>query len=407
MNLLRGHLDYNQHSIISTLYSPKTLAANRDIMRQEWTNAKRIVVKIGSSLLVDEQQEQLRTEWLLSLTDDIARFKQIGKDVIIVASGAKALGRQELNLGARPLTLDEAQAAAAIGQISLSASFKSFLKSHELISAQILLTLEDTEDRRRYLNARDTLNTLIQFGAVPVVNENDTVATNELRYGDNDRLAARVASMVEADVLIILSDIDGLYTAPPNEDNTAKHIEVVEELTPEIEAMAGGTGSELSSGGMVTKLVAAKIANATGCHMVITSGERLNPLNAFLNGAKATWFLSNADSLQARKSWIAGALDVKGTMIIDRGAEKALYAGNSLLPAGVTQITGSFKRGDFVSIANHHKEEIGHGISSYNSDDAGQIIGMQSAEIEAILGFSGRTELIHRDNMAFTKGKTE
>ncbi len=376
-------------------------------MRQEWTNAKRIVIKIGSSLLVDEQQEQLRTEWLLSLTDDIARFKQIGKEIIIVASGAKALGRQELNLGARKLTLDEAQAAAAIGQISLSAAFKSFLKSHDLTSAQILLTLADTEDRRRYLNARDTLNTLVGFGAIPVVNENDTVATNELRYGDNDRLAARVASMVDADLLIILSDIDGLYTAPPNKDKTARHIEVVEEITPEVEAMAGGTGSELSSGGMVTKIMAAKIANATGCHMVITSGERLHPLNAFLNGAKATWFLSNADPVQARKSWIAGALDMKGTMVIDKGAEKALYNGNSLLPAGVTQISGSFERGDFVYITNHLEEEVGHGLSSYNSDDAAQIIGMQSDEIESVLGFSGRTELIHRDNMAFTKGKTE
>ena len=376
-------------------------------MRPEWQTANRIVIKVGSSLLVDEQKGCLRQEWLLSLAEDIATLKQEGKEVILVASGAIALGRQELDLGTKKLALNEAQAAAAIGQISLNAAFKALFKSKQIATAQILLTPDDTEDRRRYLNARDTINTLLQFSAVPVVNENDTIATNELRYGDNDRLAARVASMLEADVLIILSDIDGLYTAPPQQDAAAEHIKEVTQITPEIEAMAGGTGSSFSSGGMVTKVIAAKIANAAGCHMVITSGQGANPITAFLHEAKATWFLSSADKMQARKSWIAGSLEIKGKITIDKGAEKALYEGKSLLPAGVTAIDGSFKRGDVVLIITQDGKELGQGLSSYASDDALQIIGKQSAEIETILGYSGRSELVHRDNMAYTKEKTE
>ncbi len=371
-------------------------------MRQEWQNAKRIVIKIGSALLVDEETGRLRQEWIYSLIEDIARLRHEGKEVILVASGSKALGRNELGLEPGTLTLDQAQAAAAIGQISLAHTFKALFQNHDIKAAQVLLTISDTEDRRRYLNARDTINTLVDFGVIPVVNENDTVATNEIRYGDNDRLSARVASMVEADVLLIFSDIDGLYTAPPHLDANAEHIPEVVQITPEIEAMAGGTGSSFSSGGMVTKIMAAKIAVASACHMVIASGQGANPITALLNNAKATWFLSSADPLTARKSWIAGSLDVKGVLTIDLGAERALKEGNSLLPAGVTNSSGDFDRGDIIAIKNEAGEIIGHGLSSYDQTDTIQIIGKQSSEIKSILGYTGRNELVHRDNMALT-----
>jgi glutamate 5-kinase len=371
-------------------------------MRQEWQNAKRIVIKIGSALLVDEETGRLRQEWIYSLIEDIARLKHEGKEVILVASGSKALGRSELGLVPGTLTLDQAQAAAAIGQISLAHTFKALFQNHDIKAAQVLLTISDTEDRRRYLNARDTINTLVGFGVIPVVNENDTVATNEIRYGDNDRLSARVASMVDADVLLIFSDIDGLYTAPPHSDAKAEHIPEVTQITPEIEAMAGGTGSSFSSGGMVTKIMAAKIAVAAACHMVIASGQGANPVTALLNNAKATWFLSSADPLTARKSWIAGSLDVKGVLTIDQGAERALNDGNSLLPAGVTQSSGDFDRGDIIAIKNEAGEIIAHGLSSYDQTDTIQIIGKQSSEIKSILGHTGRNELVHRDNMALT-----
>ncbi len=371
-------------------------------MRQEWDNAKRIVIKIGSALLVDETSGHLRQEWIYSLIEDIARLKHEGKEVVLVASGSKALGRNELGLGNEALTLNQAQASAAIGQISLAHTFKALFQNHDIKAAQVLLTIGDTEDRRRYLNARDTINTLIEFGAVPVVNENDTVATNEIRYGDNDRLSARVASMVEADVLVILSDIDGLYTAPPHTDKNAQHIPEVEHITPEIEAMAGGTGSSLSSGGMVTKILAAKIAVAAACHMVIASGQGANPITALLNNAKSTWFLSSADPQTARKNWIAGSLDIKGELSIDKGAEQALYDGKSLLPAGVTQSSGDFHRGDIIAIKNVAGDIIAQGVSSYDQVETVKIVGKQSLEISSILGYSGRTELVHRDNMVLT-----
>lgn len=368
-------------------------------MRQEWDNAKRIVIKIGSALLVDEESGRLRQEWIYSLIEDIARLKSEGKEVVLVASGSKALGRNELGLANETLTLNQAQASAAIGQISLGATFKALFQNHQLKAAQILLTIGDTEDRRRYLNARDTMNTLIEFGAIPVVNENDTVATNEIRFGDNDRLSARVASMVEADVLVILSDIDGLYTAPPHSTSDAQHIPEVKKITPEIEAMAGGTGSSFSSGGMVTKILAAKIAVAAACHMVIASGQGANPITALLNNAKSTWFLSSADPKTARKNWIAGSLDIKGEIRIDKGAEQALYDGKSLLPAGVTHSTGDFHRGDIIAIKNEAGAIIAQGVSSYDQVDTVKIIGKKSSEITSILGHSGRTELVHRDNM--------
>ena len=372
-------------------------------MREEWQNAERIVIKIGSSLLVDEQKGNFRTEWLLAFAEDITQLYKDGKQIVLVSSGAKALGRQELNFGNKKLALNEAQAAAAVGQISLSAAYKALFKSQPISVAQILLTPDDTEDRRRFLNARDTINTLLELGTIPVVNENDTITTEELRYGDNDRLAARVAAMIEADVLMILSDIDGLYTTPPKSSQPSEHLDVIQEITPEIEAMAGGSGSSLASGGMVTKIEAAKIANASGCHMVITSGKGANPITAFLNGGKASWFLSSADPVQSRKSWIRGSLDIKGTITIDKGAETALKAGKSLLPAGVTAITGTFNRGDIIAIKTETDDDIAVGMSSYTSEDADKIIGKQSSEIEEILGYSGRSELIHRDNMALTK----
>lgn len=372
-------------------------------MRKEWQNAKRIVIKIGSSLLVDEAKGELAGNWLASLAEDIADLHKEGREVILVVSGARALGRHDLNLPPGPLPLNEAQAAAAIGQIALAAALKEHLRVVGIPAAQILLTPRDTENRRRYLNARDTINTLMQHGAVPVVNENDTVATNELRYGDNDRLAARVASMIGADILIIFSDIDGLYTAPPATSKAAEHIAEITEITPEIEAMAGGTGSHFSSGGMVTKIMAAKIAGATGCHLIITSGQSEHPVKQLTQGGRATWFLSTRDPAKARKNWIASTLDVKGTITIDKGAEKALYEGNSLLPAGVTAVSGSFKRGDLVAINNASGQEMARGLSSYNTKDAARIIGKQSSEIEDILGFSGRSEILHRDNMVLTK----
>ena len=373
-------------------------------MLEEWQNAETIVIKIGSSLLVDEEQNSFRTEWLLAFAEDITNLHREGKKIVLVSSGAKALGRQELGLEDAKLSLKEAQAAAAVGQISLSAAFKALFKSKPITVAQILLTPDDTEDRRRFLNARDTIHTLLEAGAIPVVNENDTIATNELRYGDNDRLSARVAAMIEADILMILSDIDGLYTAPPQDEARAQHIEIINEITPEIEAMAGGTGSSVASGGMVTKIEAAKIAGASGCQMIITSGKGANPITAFLNGGKASWFLSSADPVQARKSWIRGALDIKGTVTIDKGAVSALKAGKSLLPAGVTAISGTFNRGDIISVITGTDDKIAVGLAAYNSEDADKIIGKQSSEIEEILGFSGRSELIHRDNMALTNG---
>lgn len=375
-------------------------------MRKEWQNAKRVVIKVGSALLVDDKAGGLKNVWMSTLAEDIAMLQKEGKEVILVASGSKALGRIELDLEKGSLTLDQAQAAAAIGQISLAAAFKAMFQQKGIRAAQILLTLSDTEDRRRYLNARATINTLLEFGAVPIVNENDTVATNEIRYGDNDRLSARVASMIEADVLILLSDIDGLYTAPPNENPNAKHIEEVTVLTPEILAMAGGTGTSLSSGGMVTKLKAAQIATTAACHMVIASGKGGNPITAFLNGAKATWFISSADPLTARKSWIAGSLDIKGTFTIDKGADKALQEGKSLLPAGVVRTDGTFTRGDIVLIVNSNGDRLAQGLTAYSSKEAKKIIGKQSTEIKTILGYSGRTELVHRDNMTLLEDPT-
>ena len=382
----------------------ETIPVNTTSARSEWLNARRIVVKIGSALLVDSGTGRLRATWLNSLADDVATLSGEGKDVIIVSSGAIALGRRVLGLGNGTLELAESQAAAAVGQISLSSAYREVFSTRGLTVAQILLTLSDTEERRRYLNARHTIDTLLAHKAIPVVNENDTVATGEIRYDDNDRLSARVASMTTSDVLVLLSDIDGLYTAPPGTDAAARRLDEVRAITPAIEAMAGGAGSAFSKGGMKTKIEAGKIALGSGAHMVIASGQRLNPLRQLLEAAPCTWFIAAADPVAARKRWIAGQLEPHGILHLDAGAEKALAGGKSLLPAGVIRIEGDFERGDAVVIRGATGAELGRGLVAYSSQDAARIIGKKSTEIAAILGPDSRSELIHRDDMALRRG---
>lgn len=360
---------------------------------------RRVVVKIGSSLLVEAESGALRREWLAAVSADMAEIKATGSDVLVVTSGAIALGRTALGLGPPPLRLEESQAAAACGQIMLAHAYREAFGAQGIEIGQILLTIGDTEERRRYLNARNTLSTLLKLGVVPVINENDTVATSEIRFGDNDRLAARVAAMVSADGLILLSDIDGLYSADPTSDPTARFIPEVPKLTPEIMAMAGAARSEQSRGGMVTKLDAARVALAAGCHMAIASGLMTHPLRALAEGARCTWFLPEANPGTARKRWIAGSLQPMGSVTVDAGAAKALAAGKSLLPAGVTVVSGTFGRGDAVLVKASDGHEIGRGLSAYSAADAARIKGHHSGEIEAILGYRGREELIHRDDL--------
>ena len=363
---------------------------------------KRIVIKIGSSLLVDSASGALKGAWLESLADDLKDLADAGCELVLVSSGAIAMGRTVLGMAARPDKLEDAQAAAAVGQIALGRAYAEALGARDLVAGQVLLTLGDTEARRRYLNARATIGTLLARGAIPVVNENDTVATNEIRYGDNDRLAARVASMIGADALVLLSDIDGLYTAPPAKDPTAEHLAVIENITPEIEAMAGGEGSNLSRGGMKTKVDAAKMATGAGAAMVIASGQDLHPLKAIDDGARCTWFAPDGNPATARKRWIAGSLDAHGALVIDDGAVRALKAGKSLLPAGIRAVTGSFERGDAVRITTPDGNEVARGLVAYDSVDAQKIAGRKSSEIEAILGYAGRNAMVHRDDMALT-----
>ncbi len=361
---------------------------------------RRIVIKIGSSLLVDLGTGRLKAEWLQSLAEDIAHLASGGRELMVVSSGAIALGRGVLGLPPGTLRLEESQAAAAVGQIALARAWTETLGRAGLTAGQILLTLGDTEERRRYLNARSTIGTLLKLRAVPVINENDTVATSEIRYGDNDRLAARVATMMSADLLILLSDVDGLYTASPATDAGAGFIETVERITPAIEAMAGAAASEHSRGGMKTKLDAGKIATAAGTAMAIASGRDLHPVRAISAGGRATWFLAEANPVTARKRWISGRLETSGALVVDGGAVKALRAGKSLLPAGVRRVEGRFQRGDAVDIRGPDGEEIGRGLVAYDAGDAERIAGRNSREIEAILGFAGRAEMIHRDDMA-------
>jgi glutamate 5-kinase len=362
-------------------------------------NFRRIVVKVGSSLLIDAKAGEVRTAWLAALAADMAKLHHDGKDVLVVSSGSIALGRSRLKLPSGTLKLEESQAAAAVGQIALARIWSEVLGAHGIGAGQILVTLQDTEERRRYLNARSTISKLLEWRAVPVINENDTVATNEIRYGDNDRLAARVATMTSADLLVLLSDIEGLYTAPPAANPKAKLIPVVESVTADIEAMAGAAESELSRGGMRTKIEAAKIATSAGTHMLIASGKIDHPLQAIADGGPCTWFLTPANPVTARKRWIAGSLEPKGTLTIDAGAVAALRAGKSLLPAGVIRVDGQFARGDAVVVRGPDTHEIGRGLVAYDAENAEMIKGRSSSDAAQILGVSGRTEMIHRDDL--------
>ena len=361
--------------------------------------AKRIVVKIGSVLLVDSQSGDLHSSWLNSLGQDVATWRERGKEIILVSSGAIALGRRYLQLNSGELKLEEKQAAAAAGMVRLSQAYQETLGRDGLSVAQILLTLDDSENRRRYLNARSTIMTLLGVGAVPLINENDTIATDEIRFGDNDRLAARVASMVSADLLVLLSDIKGLYTADPALDKKAKLVPVVTELTPDIESMASNNIASDSSGGMPTKLAAARQCLGAGCHMVICEGRGMSPLKSLENGADCTWFIPSGNPKTARKRWISGSFQSLGSIMVDDGAVAALKQGRSLLPAGICQIAGSFQRGDAVTIITTDGKELGRGLIAYSSKDARQIMGHKTGEIEDLLGYRGRDELIHRDDL--------
>jgi glutamate 5-kinase len=363
---------------------------------------RRIVLKVGSSLLVDRARGRLNHAWLSSLAEDVAGLQERGAEVVVVSSGAIAMGRSVLGLGAGGLKLEESQAAAAVGQIALARTWSEALAHQGVKAGQVLLTLADTEERRRYLNARATIAKLLEWRAVPVVNENDTVATTEIRYGDNDRLAARVATMVGADLLVLFSDVDGLYTAPPATDPDARHIAVVEAITPAIDATAGEAASHLSRGGMRTKLEAAKIATAGGTHMIIADGRPKNPLGLVAGGGRCTWFLTASSPATARKTWIAGALEPRGALDVDEGAARALRGGASLLPVGVRRLEGAFSRGDAVIVRDLAGHVLGRGLVAYDAIQAGRIIGRSSREIEAILGHAGRAEMIHRDDLALT-----
>ena len=367
------------------------------------TATNRLVVKIGSALLVEERTGEIRHEWLNKLADDIANLKSRGKEVLIVSSGAIAVGSQHLGINQQILKLEEKQAAAATGQIRLAHAYETALARHSITVAQILLSPGDTEERRRHLNARATLTTLLRLGVIPVINENDTITTKEIRFGDNDRLGARVAQMISADTLILLSDVDGLYEQDPRKNPRAKHIKSVGRITPEIIAMAGVAGTGYASGGMITKLEAAKIATNAGCKMAIVAGNTMNPLTALENGARCTWFQASSTPRGARKSWIASAINPNGSIFLDEGAIKALYSGRSILPAGILKVTGYFKRGDLVTVHNADGDELAKGLVAYSANDAIMIKGHKSKEIESILGYRGRDELIHRDDLVLNE----
>lgn len=377
---------------MATLATPKPVVATL-------AASKRLVVKIGSALLVDRTTGALRIDWLHALAQDVAWLKGQGTDVVLVSSGSIALGRGVLDLPATPLALEQSQAAAAVGQIRLARAYEEALAPHRIITAQVLVTLEDSADRKRYLNSRATMEQLLTFGAVPIVNENDTVATDEIRFGDNDRLAAQIAVTVGADMLILLSDVDGFYTANPADDPSATRYDTIDTITPKIEMMAGDAGSGLSKGGMKTKLMAAKTATAAGCAMAITEGSVLRPLHALEHGANATWFTAQSDPQAARKRWIA-AIKPRGSVTLDSGAVAALSRGKSLLPAGISAVSGPFGRGDSVALLDPQGHSVGYGLTRYSSAEADQIKGHQSAEIELLLGYPGRAALIHRDDMA-------
>jgi glutamate 5-kinase len=369
-------------------------------------NYRRITIKIGSALLVD-RAGKLRTSWLAGIAEDIAALKAEGRDVVIVSSGAIALGRGLLGLSALALTLEQSQAAASAGQIALSQAWAEALGQHGIVTGQILITPNITEERRYYLNARTTIQTLLGLGAIPIINENDSVATAEIRYGDNDRLSARVATMIEADLLVLLSDIDGLYTAPPAKDPNATHLPVVEAITPAIEAMAGGAASHLSRGGMTTKVEAGKIATQAGTAMIIAKGTEDHPIRLLTEGGLHTLFKPVTTRAQSRKRWIMGTLAVAGTVQVDAGAARALTQGKSLLPIGVTKIAGEFERGDTIAVLNPDGREIARGLVGLDSEDARLVMGKRSDTIVELLGMDSRAELVHRDNLVLVGAKEE
>lgn len=369
---------------------------------QPLLQARRIVIKVGSALLADSSNGSVKRDWLETLAADIGALRRRGQEVLIVSSGAVALGRRQLGLAPGKLKLEEKQAAAAVGQIRLAHAWTEVLENHHLSVAQILLTPGDTEQRRRYLNARNTLRMLLKLGSVPVINENDTVATAEIRYGDNDRLAARVAQMISADCLILLSDVDGLYTADPTRDPNAQFIPEVREITPEIQAMAGGSSSAVGTGGMATKIAAAKIAVGAGCHMCVALGRELHPVKRIEDGVRCSWFYPSASPSTMRKQWIAGSLQPAGEIYVDDGAAAALTRGKSLLPAGMTRVVGHFQRGDALIVRDASGKEIARGLVAYSSADAERLLGRKSSEIPTLLGFHGRDEMIHRDDLVLT-----
>ena len=367
------------------------------------TTARRVIIKIGSALLVDQETGAVNRRWLAALADDVAQFRARGQEVVIVSSGAIAVGRRHLGLGTGQLRLEESQAAAATGMVRLAHAYQEVLAEYDLTLAQVLVTLDDSENRRRYINARNTLETLLKLGAVPLINENDTVATDEIRFGDNDRLASRVAVMVSADALVLLSHVDGLYDKDPTENDDANHIaEVQGEISAAVQGMAGTSMSYDGSGGMLTKLEAARIAMAAGTRMAIADGTELNLLKRMEEGALCTWFLPDANPKTARKRWIASALKPAGTIVVDDGALGALNDGKSLLPAGVTDIQGRFERGDAVVVTAQDGREIARGITAYSANDARRIMGNKTSEIEGILGYRGRDEMVHRDDLVLS-----
>ena len=379
---------------------------SRSLNAERLAQAHRVVLKIGSSLFVDHTTGRLHRTWLEALCADVAGMRAGGQEIVIVSSGAIALGARQLGIDPTRARLEESQAAAAAGQIQLAHAYQEILGAHGLAAAQILLTLDDSESRRRYLNAANTLFTLLKRGAIPVVNENDTVATQEIRYGDNDRLAARVAQMISADCLILLSDVDGLYTADPKLDPHARHIAELTRLGEEHWAMASGPGSDHGKGGMRTKLDAARIAMGAGCRILITSGRVAHPVKALADGARATWLLPGSTPRASRKQWIAGTLKPRGTVTVDEGAKRALAAGRSLLPAGVTRVSGDFERGEAVRVKDQAGAELGRGLIAYPAQEARAIAGRRSDAIADVLGYRGRDELIHRDDLALINNGT-
>ena len=381
----------------------KKTSDHKSFMSKFFSDYKRIIIKVGSSLLINKKTRTIREDWLLALSEDIANLRKIEKEILIVSSGAIALGRDTLVSKQKTLNLEENQAAASIGQIELAYSWKDALRKQNIKCAQVLLSPDDTETRRRHLNARATLATLIKSQVVPVINENDTVTTSEIKFGDNDRLAARVAQMSSSDLLILLSDIDGLYDQNPHHSNKAKHIPIVDEVNDDIINMAGSSHYEYASGGMITKVEAAKISSLSGCALIICNGEGKNPILELSKGVKHTLFKPNETPLTARKKWIAAGLKILGKLIIDNGASKALMSGSSLLPAGVLEVEGNFEKGDLIEIYTSDRKKIASGLSSYNSQEIKIIAGNKTRDIESLLGYVGRDELIHRDDLVLKK----